>query len=180
MPTTKPEGPERHCKRCSKAFRSYRKSRIYHSAACYNAARKEAARRVCLQCGASFQAKVAHGRRQMYCSLKCLGLAHRLENHPNWAGNRRVDAGGYRLAYAGSGRRVREHRLVAAKMLGRPLRADETVHHKNGDKSDNRLENLEVLTSDRHTRSHILEGLLCPRCGYHGPWPLLLRVPTSR
>ncbi|GGI06374.1 HNH endonuclease [Egicoccus halophilus] len=43
--------------------------------------------------------------------------------------------------------KVGEHRLVMARALGRPLFPDETVHHRNGVRTDNQLENLELWSS---------------------------------
>ncbi len=61
-----------------------------------------------------------------------------------------IDAKGYRHVREGANGRARgalEHRVIAEKILGRPLDEHESVHHKNGIKSDNRPENLELWVS---------------------------------
>ena len=53
-----------------------------------------------------------------------------------------------------SDRLIDEHRLIMEKCLGRKLLRNEIVHHKDGDKSNNKLENLEIMSRAEHSRKH--------------------------
>lgn len=73
---------------------------------------------------------------------------------PHLKAVRRTRRGGYAVLVAPmvggkKGKEFLEHRLVMERSIGRSLKRHETVHHINGDRTDNRIENLELFSS-RH------------------------------
>lgn len=163
-------GRRSHCKICQRAygkqFRQTEHSRIYRKI--YEEKYRKADRgkivKNCLFCGNQYKSYKADNRK--YCSRKCMGKAPRTKEWrikqaearktkigpkaSNWKGGRRKHKG-YILIYCPNHPfkimrfYVREHRLVMGKHLGRYLRPEEVVHHINGDKTDNRIENLQLF-----------------------------------
>lgn len=118
----------------------------------------------CRHCNTEF--KPAR-KEQVYCSRSC---ASRIKGHMRSGQKtgpqcgrvyvRRQDRHGYIKIYAGNhpfadGRKmILEHIAIAEVSIGRRLLPTEVVHHKNHNKTDNRLENLEIMERTAHCILH--------------------------
>lgn len=59
-----------------------------------------------------------------------------------------------------NGKKMDEHRYVMEQYLGRELTRDEVVHHKDGNKENNDIENLELMSLSEHSKQHRLGNTL--------------------
>ncbi len=134
-------------------------------------------------CGKVFTTFPCRIGRKKYCSKKCFytyhgrpsGLQYKVKtknrawflkggkpwNHNkhdysvNRMGSGYINTQGYKV-YSQKGKEVLEHRILLEKVLKRPLKKDELVHHINAVKLDNRLHNLLILTRSEHIKLHHL------------------------
>lgn len=70
--------------------------------------------------------------------------------HGSWKGGVFKNSKGYLVKSIGKGQKILEHRFIMEQFLGRPLLSYETVHHKDGNRSNNNIENLQLLVVSKH------------------------------
>ncbi len=119
--------------------------------------RARADKGICPKCG---KPKDRRSKLCKECGRYNLPAPRSGEAHPNWKGGKTL-SGGYVLIKV-NGRYEREHRMVIEQAYG-PIPAGHQVHHLNGIKTDNRLENLAAMSNSDHHRDH------------HGPWEQRIR-----
>ncbi len=146
----------------------------YCSKPCQYEARRKRIESACLHCGKIIivtPSRVGAGRGR-YCGRSC--LAHqtivltgarfkkgvRPSNYKGFTNTHGKNADGYILIflpehpYTNSQGYVREHRLVMEKHIGRYLTPEEIIHHKDFNKTNNSIENLQIMTRREHDAYH--------------------------
>lgn len=129
----------------------------------------------CSECGKTFHRvpNVVKKDKPTYCSRSCSNkvtarlhrITRRGSGSPTWKGGRKKAGGGYIELWMpdhpdsnGKGY-VKEHRYVMEQHIGRRILPEETVHHKNGVRHDNRIENLELWVS-QHPSGQRVEDMV--------------------
>jgi ribosomal protein L37AE/L43A len=111
----------------------------------------------CQYCNTEFYAPAYRTETAKFCSRRCITLAHpeitekARNNSPLMRRAGKTETRKY-VVIKVDGKQVREHRYVMEQFLGRKLLTNEHIHHINGDPTDNRIENLQVLTNSEHQK----------------------------
>lgn len=151
----------KQCAYCKKSFFIRHQKAKFCSRLCSDKGRILKVMVNCKKCGKEFrdiENKKAKPRK--FCSQKCFYEYEIGKNHASWKGGRLINFQGYIFRYlpqhfrANSTGYILEHRFVMEEYLGRRLSAKEIVHHKNKNRKDNRIENLEILSRSEHNKKH--------------------------
>lgn len=116
-------------------------------------------KRVCINCKKEFyvwQSRIKIGKGK-FCSIRCGKIG---KNNYRWQGGFKY-INGYKFIlvkdHPRSSRKgyVKEHQIIMEKYIGRLLNKGEVIHHLNGIRDDNRIENLLLLSGqDEHMKLH--------------------------
>lgn len=113
--------------------------------------------KACEWCGSDYQTFARDKRR--FCSKSCAAISNSVFRDLRGPRNNRYNGGlcihkGRAMVCCRDGSTLWYSRALMAAHIGRLLRSDELVHHINGDGSDDRIENLQIVTRAEHINIH--------------------------
>lgn len=139
------------CEICNKEFEVYKyreKTALYCSKDCYHKSTRKNLDTYCKNCGKVFRRKCENDIKS-FCSLKCSCEFKR--NKPKIA---KLSKDGYKRIWLTDGSSVTEHQYVMEKHIGRKLEKNECVHHIDGNRANNDINNLQLMTIGEHSKLH--------------------------
>ena len=148
------EGYYGYCEICKSPNKEGTSSRKFCSTKCKGIAKSNnfpERNRKCKQCGKEFTTNPSYLKRRenagIFCNRECWKKS--VSASPGW-----IDKQGYRCIHR-NGRRIREHRFVVEQDLGRVLEPTEHIHHIDGNKLNNELNNLYLTNNSEHRLIHV-------------------------
>ena len=154
--------PEIKCHDCGKIFNRPRchiernvTKRFFCSHECSIRGRKPPPT-ICKNCGKSFISAYGRLKTQIFCCYLCYN-AYKFGPRVEGTAASHLDRDGYRFIMVG-GKNVREHRHVVEQHIGRKLADTETVHHLDGNRTNNRISNLVIMQRSEHSGLHHQPG----------------------
>jgi hypothetical protein len=114
--------------------------------------------KICNVGGCNKHATIKNLCKMHYARLLIDGTPGEAEPRKASNGSGSTDHKGYRHIFL-NGKNKSEHRVLMEQHIGRPLTKYETVHHKNGNRSDNRIENLELWSSHQPRGQRVIDKI---------------------
>lgn len=138
------------CEYCGGVINSRKSTARFCCRDCKHAAGREI--RECVECGAEFNERKSKARKT--CSKACVVAYQSGVGNPHFKGGLSMMRGYVIVTHRDAKQWTYLHRAIVEAHIGRALRSDEIVHHVNHDRTDNRIENLQVVTRAEHLDLH--------------------------